>query len=60
MTTEIIVNAHCSDDKEVKVRIESKDFEHGPEITTLQNNDSQTFYAHDDRDVSVKEVEKKE
>lgn len=58
MTTEIIVNAHCVDEKEVRVAIVSPEFKHGPEITTLQDGKSKSFYVYDDREISVKEVEK--
>jgi hypothetical protein len=61
MTTEIIVNAHCGEDKEVKIEIKDTAFVHGPEVTILQDGESSnSLYVYDDREISVKEVKKQE
>jgi len=56
MTTEIIVNAHCVEEKEVKV-LTIEDGKKQDEIT-LQDGESESFYVYDGREISVKEVEK--
>jgi hypothetical protein len=58
MTTEIIVNAHCGKDKEVEVKV----IEEGEtaETNILQDGETMIRYAFDDREISVKEIEKKE
>ena len=53
MTTEIIVNAHCGSDKKVKIKITGQ----SPEEITLNDGETNTSYAYDDQEVSVKEVE---
>jgi hypothetical protein len=61
MTTQIIVNAHCGEEKEVEIKIEDPVFDHGPEITILQDGESKDdIYVYDERTVSVKEIEKKD
>ncbi len=56
MTTEIIVNAHCGSDKEVKIKITG---ENQPEEIILQDGESNnSLYVYDDREISVKEVKK--
>lgn len=55
MTTSIIVTACCSPDKEVHVTT-SGNFQ--PSTNVLQNGQSLTFFAYDERLISVKEVSK--
>lgn len=57
MTTEIIIKAHCSDDKEVEIKVRD-----GEEIlkTSLQDGESTELYAYDDRTITVREKEKDE
>lgn len=53
MTTEIIVKAHCSDTKEVKIKITNEE-----EITLQDGEESSSLYVYDERELTVKEVEK--
>ena len=55
MTTNVVVTAHCADTKEVKVSIST---ESTGEVHTLQDGESGEYYAYDDREIVVKEVEK--
>ena len=53
MTTQIIVNAHCGDDKEVEIKTT------GEETIILQDGESKNdLYVYDDREVTVKEINK--
>jgi hypothetical protein len=53
MTTQIIVNAHCGSNKEVKIKTT------GEEEVTLQDGETKDdLYVYDDREISIKEVEK--
>ncbi len=56
MTTNVIVNAHCSDTKEVKVSI--TDNGDSVEEITLQDGESVDRCVYDGLEISVKEVEK--
>ena len=62
MTTTVTVNAHCdSDTTEVLVVTKEPDGFGGGESTEktiLQNGESQEFYAFDEREITVKEVDK--
>ena len=53
MTTTVIIKAHCSSDKEVKVIVRDKltgeDF-------TLQDGETAEHYVYDEREISVQEV----
>lgn len=55
MTSKVVVSAHCASSKEVVITLssntESEDFK-------LQNNETKELYIYDDREISVKEVEK--
>lgn len=54
MTTTVKIYAHCSDDKEVTIKIRDTI---APEQTiTLQNGDQIEVYAYDEREISIKEV----
>jgi|GEM_PF-1681611 len=58
MTTQIIVKAHCADDKEVKVTVKDppRDFE---ETFILQDGEEKDdLYAYDDREIVVREQPK--
>ena len=56
MTTQIIVNANCGEDKEVEIKVTDKE---GSNVITLQDGESMdNFYVYDEREISVKEVEK--
>ncbi|WP_278366904.1 hypothetical protein [Marinobacter salarius] len=52
MTTNVTIQAHCSDDKEVVVSMQDGSY---GETHVLQNGEEQTLYAFDDRVISVKE-----
>lgn len=56
MTTTVIVQAHCSSDKEVQVRISDEATDLVLEAVTLQNGESRQFVVFDDRDLTVREV----
>lgn len=57
MTTEIIVQARCADDTEVKITVSEKGAE--DEVITLQNNqDQRSIFVYDDKVVTIKEVKK--
>lgn len=56
MTTTVIVNAHLSTDKEVKVAI--IDSNENEETFTLQDGESGEYTVYDDRTLTIKEVEK--
>lgn len=53
MTSTVIIRAHCSANKEVKVKIDDGD---AAESFTLQDGESAERYIYDDREISVKEV----
>lgn len=55
MTTNVVVTAHCADTKEVKVSIHT---ENTGEAYTLQDGESGEYVVYDDREITVKEVEK--
>lgn len=55
MTTEIIVKAHCGDDKEVRIKITEKGLP-VDEITLQDGGQSEANYVYDDREIHVKEV----
>jgi len=55
MTTNITIQAHCSDDKEVIVTLIQG---HEKEHTTLQDGESHEVAVFDDRLVTVKESPK--
>ena len=56
MTTKVIVEACLADTKEVKVSIKTGAL--SVEGHTLQDGESGEYYVHDDRVITVKEVEK--
>ena len=59
MTTTIKVEAHCSENQEVRVNIHETT--EGGESNTpyvLQNGETGTYYVHDNRELTVKEVDK--
>ncbi len=55
MTTEVIINAHCSEDTEVKITI-GGDGE--PQTITLRNGETHTESAYGSKMIIVKEVQK--
>lgn len=57
MTTTVIVQAHCSSDIEVKVRLKDSSGKVVEEVT-LQDKEETMKYIYDDREISVKEVKK--
>ncbi len=57
MTTEIIVEARCGEEKEVEIKITDKG-EVVEKITLQDGETSNANYVYDDRVISVKEVEK--
>ena len=52
MTTNVVVTAHCSEDKEVVVSINS---ENTGEVHTLKDGESGEWVVYDDLEISVKE-----
>jgi len=57
MTSTVIVEAHCSPEKEVKVLILT-DADGKLERHTLEDGEKAEYYVYDDRSVIVKEVVK--
>lgn len=55
MTTEIIVNAHCSDDTEVV--ISTYEEEEKIDEIVIKNGDSESFYVYDEKIIQIKEQE---
>jgi len=55
MTTTVIVKAHCSNTKEVKIDIVGSEG-HPDEKITLQNGEVHEFTVYDDRECFVREV----
>ena len=53
MTTEIVVRANCGKEKEVKIKITGE-----KEIILQDGQIEEALYVYDDREISVKEVEK--
>ena len=61
MTTEVIIKAHCSHEKHVIVdvtRTGNVNPDEPIDSSTLENGESVTKYAYDDRVISVREVRK--
>lgn len=56
MTTQIIVNAHCGSDKEVRIKIKSDTED---EIILQDGKTIDNLLVYDDREISIKEVVKK-
>lgn len=56
MTTTVTVSAHCSSDKEVRVRIADEDTELTLEAFTLQDGESRQCVVFDARAITVREV----
>jgi hypothetical protein len=54
MTSTVKIDAHLSDDKEVRIVIANQD--QLVEEFTIQNGESATRYIHDDRVIIVKEM----
>jgi len=52
MTSQVVVTAHCADDKEVVITVNT---ETGNETYFLKNKESTDFAVYDDRVVTVKE-----
>lgn len=53
MTTTVKIEAHCSDDKEVSVSINSVQ---SGENHKLQDGEAGEYIVYDDREITVKEV----
>lgn len=56
MTTTVIVQAHCTSDKEVQVRVADEATDLTLEAVTLQDGESRQFVVFDTRDITVREV----
>ena len=52
MTTNVTIQAHCANDKEVVVSMQDGSY---GENYVLQDGEEQTLYAFDERVISVKE-----
>lgn len=57
MTTNVIIQAHCSEDKEVVVSMQDGNY---GENHILQDGEETTLYAFDERVITVAERAKKE
>ena len=55
MTSIVVVTAHCAKTKEVEVKITSN---FDPELSKLQDGESAEYCVYDDREISVREVER--
>jgi len=58
MTSQVTINAHCVNSKEVVVRIRDKRTDETIKGVTLQDGESESFNVFDDREVIVSEIEK--
>lgn len=56
MTTTVIIKAHCSSDKEVKVAINDNVTGTNVENFTVQDGETAERYVYDGREISVLEV----
>lgn len=59
MTTTVIVHAHCSPDKEVQVEVYEGHKSVPSSTSVLQNGEDKELYAYDEREIRVREVNKK-
>ena len=56
MTSQVIVHAHCGDNKEVHVEVTGDQYLAGNKVNVLQNGEKLELSVFDDKAVTVKEV----